>query len=674
MLPIKRLVQLTHSLFGFKQIHNNSKEIIVLDICGDKYELSTKLSTRLPLTIVLSMCLMLLMVILTDGCIFSMRLIYPNELCSDEFSYCYIFQSRFSLYKVVDQFACQPSEPVISSNVSASHALCYGFILPNQTTIDVLNQLGICTGILSIVRTLYPCIYRLARHRIGTICLIFVILGILATEIILIILQFNISYVTLTLVSLILLLLTTIILIHFKRRFIVKHIEKKIGVDLNNDGVIGSTRHHVHVSGYYAPDHRGETLVDKLERKTHVDINGDGHIGKQHFNQSGGQGLLNELEKATNIDLNGDGRIGNGPNYRSNHSHYRSPPPPHFNQAGSNSMISELERATNIDLNHDGVIGGPSRPPPFNPYHGPPPNFNSANGNSMINELEKATNIDLNHDGRIGGGPNYPPNYPPFGGPPPPPSYGQPGGGGSMINELERATNIDLNGDGRIGGGPSYPPPNFPPYGGPPYNGPPPPNFNQYGGNSMINELEKATNIDLNHDGRIGGGPSYPPNYPPFGGPPPPPSYGQPGGGSSMISELERATNIDLNGDGRIGGGPSYPPSNFPPYGGPPYNGPPPPPPNFNQYGGNSMINELERATNIDLNGDGRIGGGPSYPPPNFPPYGGPPYNGPPPPNFNQHGGNSMINELERATNIDLNGDGRIGGPPNNFPNYNQYR
>ena len=233
MLPIKRLVQLTHSLFGFKQVHSNSKEIIVLDICGDKYELSTKLSTRLPITIVLSMCLMLLMVILTDGCIFSVRLVYPNELCSDQFSYCYIFQSRFAFYKVVDQFACQPSEPVIGSNVSANYALCYGFILPNQSTIDVLNQLGICTGILSIVRTLYPFIYRLARYRIGTICLIFVILGILVTQIILIILQFQISYVTLILLTLLLLLLTTIIFIHFKRRKIRRSYLSMSTIDFN---------------------------------------------------------------------------------------------------------------------------------------------------------------------------------------------------------------------------------------------------------------------------------------------------------------------------------------------------------------------------------------------------------------------------------------------------------
>ncbi|CAF2600413.1 unnamed protein product [Rotaria sp. Silwood2] len=247
-------------------------------------------------------------------------------------------------------------------------------------------------------------------------------------------------------------------------------------------------------------------------------------------------------------------------------------------------------------------------------------------------------------------------------------SYGR---GGSLVGKLEEATHIDLNKDGRIGRGfPSfsnYHPP-YNPYGGPPH----PPNFNQSGNPSLINELEKATNVDLNHDGRIGGGPpsfsNYPPPYNPYGGPPHPPNFNQ-SGNPSLINELEKATNVDLNHDGRIGGGPpSF--SNYPqpynPYGGPPF------PPNFNQSGNPGLINELERATNIDLNHDGRIGGGPpsfsNYPPP-YNPHGGPPY----PPNFNQSGNPSLINELEKATNIDLNHDGRIGGGPAPFHNYNPY-
>ncbi|CAF3570539.1 unnamed protein product [Rotaria sp. Silwood1] len=294
-------------------------------------------------------------------------------------------------------------------------------------------------------------------------------------------------------------------------------------------------------------------------------------------------------------------------------------------------------------------------------------------GGSLVGKLEEATHIDLNKDGRIGRGypsfSNYPPTYYPYGGPPPPhpPSNFNQSGNPSLINELEKATNIDLNRDGQIGGGPA----SFPYY-SPPYNpyGGPPPNFNQSSNPGLINELEKATNIDLNRDGRIGGGSApfsnYPPTYNPYGGPPPLPlpNFNQ-SGNPGLINELEKATNIDLNRDGRIGSGPApfqnYPPT-YNPYGGPP------PPPNFQQSGNPGLINELEKATNIDLNRDGQIGGGPSSFPNYHPPYN--PYGGPPPPNFQQSGNPGLINELEKATNIDLNRDGQIGGGPPSFPNY----
>ncbi len=125
------------------------------------------------------------------------------------------------------------------------------------------------------------------------------------------------------------------------------------------------------------------------------------------------------------------------------------------------------------------------------------------------------------------------------------------------------------------------------------------------------------------------------------------------------------------------------------------------------------MVNQLEKVTHMDLNGDGRIGGyppqynqyPPAYPqnynqcygapcPPNYGPYGGPSYapnyGAPCPPQFNQYAGPSygpgygpsympapqhgagggLINQLEKVTHMDLNGDGRIGGYP---PQYNQY-
>ena len=192
---------------------------------------------------------------------------------------------------------------------------------------------------------------------------------------------------------------------------------------------------------------------------------------------------------------------------------------------GNTGLINRIEQTIGIDVNHDGRIGGlPNFTPHHPPYGSHAPHMQPpANNNGLINELERATNIDLNRDGRIGGQPNYPPQYPPYGAAPPAapfPNMYPPGNNSGLINELERATNIDLNRDGRIGGQPNYPPMGdascASAYGT--YSNPPLPSFGfNQPGDGLISELEKATNIDLNRDGRIGGPPNYPPYYPPHG-------------------------------------------------------------------------------------------------------------------------------------------------------------
>ncbi|CAF3988095.1 unnamed protein product [Adineta steineri] len=216
-LPTKRFAQLFDSLFGFK-IQNDADHIIIINICGDNFELSKKLTSRIPFALVLSMCLMVIVVVFIDGCILSMRFMYSNELCSENTPYCYLFKTRLSWYHSFHNLVCQPNESVVSSNISADHVLCYGFIVSNQTTIDIINQLGICSGILAIVETAYPLIYRFGHHPIGMICLVCLNCGILIAEVIFAIIQFQISYMTFILMNLMAFLITTIIYLQYKKR------------------------------------------------------------------------------------------------------------------------------------------------------------------------------------------------------------------------------------------------------------------------------------------------------------------------------------------------------------------------------------------------------------------------------------------------------------------------
>lgn len=126
--------------------------------------------------------------------------------------------------------------------------------------------------------------------------------------------------------------------------------------------------------------------------------------------------------------------------------------------------------------------------------------------------------------------------------------HGHGGAGGGMINQLERATHMDLNGDGRVGGGyppqhNQYGPPQYPPQYG---YAPPPPPPNQYGPPGYPPQYGQAPPYNPY------GAPGYGPQYNQYGAPPP--HHGG-GAGGGIINQLERATGMDLNGDGRIGGG-----------------------------------------------------------------------------------------------------------------------
>ncbi|CAF3599471.1 unnamed protein product, partial [Rotaria sp. Silwood2] len=80
-------------------------------------------------------------------------------------------------------------------------------------------------------------------------------------------------------------------------------------------------------------------------------------------------------------------------------------------------------------------------------------------------------------------------------------SQAQGGAGGGMMNQLEKVTHMDLNGDGRIGGGVSNAS-QYNQHGTPGH----PPNYNQYGGAPCPQNNPQY------------GGPGYGPNPHQFGG------------------------------------------------------------------------------------------------------------------------------------------------------------
>jgi len=216
-LSLPRLVTLLESVFHFKQIRQIGNDYVVIDVCGDRFELLNTIWSRLPFLFALGMCLLVVILVFIEGCIFATRHVYSTRECSIRTPNCYLFSEDLSGFHPLYNFVCEPNQPVIPSNMSASYAVCYGFVFPDQSSIDILNQLGVCTGILELVKNLYPLAYRFGREKLGRICLIILLSVLIIVEITVLSIQLNITFMTIILLTLAEVLMLNIFFLHYKR-------------------------------------------------------------------------------------------------------------------------------------------------------------------------------------------------------------------------------------------------------------------------------------------------------------------------------------------------------------------------------------------------------------------------------------------------------------------------
>ena len=216
-LSLPRLVALVEKMFHFKPIRSIGNDYVMLDVCDDKFELIDTLSSRLPFASAVGMCLLVSILVFIEGCIFSTRHVYSTRVCSTRTPNCYLFSTDLSAFKPLYNFVCEPDAPVIPSNMSASYAVCYGFVLPDQSSIDILNQLGVCTAIQELVRALYPQAYKFARGTKGLVCLIIILCLLITLEVVVLSIQINISFITVVLFTLTDVLLINIFVLHYRR-------------------------------------------------------------------------------------------------------------------------------------------------------------------------------------------------------------------------------------------------------------------------------------------------------------------------------------------------------------------------------------------------------------------------------------------------------------------------
>lgn len=202
LAPVTRLADWLEKMFDFQHEVKESNDTIILHVYDDQFELTKKFRSRVPFILALGTCVLLSILVFFEGCVFSTRHFYSDKECSERTPNCYLFKSDFTNFKPLYNFTCELELPVIPKNMSASYAICYGYVLPNQSSMDILNQLGVCQGLLYLALSVYPWLYKHGRSILGRVTLGILLVGLIIFEIVILSMQLNISFMTIVLLTL----------------------------------------------------------------------------------------------------------------------------------------------------------------------------------------------------------------------------------------------------------------------------------------------------------------------------------------------------------------------------------------------------------------------------------------------------------------------------------------
>ncbi|CAF3839127.1 unnamed protein product [Rotaria sp. Silwood1] len=97
-----------------------------------------------------------------QGCFLANARLFPNDECPDYPMDCFVSNRTHRI-----RFHCTPSrEAVFPGNITNQIAWCFGWVINLQTTKSILDQLGVCTGLMGLFTTVLAIIVYLGKSMI----------------------------------------------------------------------------------------------------------------------------------------------------------------------------------------------------------------------------------------------------------------------------------------------------------------------------------------------------------------------------------------------------------------------------------------------------------------------------------------------------------------------------
>jgi hypothetical protein len=185
MLRNRLLAELLEKLFGITRLNPSG---FLVNFSGIEIDFQSSQRFRISLICQLAVISWINILLFIDGCVMHAQHLYGNEKCPQEGSDCFILGSTSSHERI----SCQ-SDQMLFNSTATSHILCFVLIYDKQNATSILNQMGICSSVFSLLCYTLKVSCRLLRHRWGLILQTILALALLTFLIVSIVLELRVS-------------------------------------------------------------------------------------------------------------------------------------------------------------------------------------------------------------------------------------------------------------------------------------------------------------------------------------------------------------------------------------------------------------------------------------------------------------------------------------------------
>lgn len=172
LLPKRLLASLIANQFA---IPRNDKQHFVMNFSGIEIDFLASRRFRISLILQFANIIWIIMLLFVYEWILQIQLLSESDICPQKTSDCFVFKNLISNQR----FECEPRQPIMNSN--SSNILCFAWVYSDVDAIVILNQIGICSSVYSLLCLSFKLLCDFSRKLTGLILIALFTAGGIAT-------------------------------------------------------------------------------------------------------------------------------------------------------------------------------------------------------------------------------------------------------------------------------------------------------------------------------------------------------------------------------------------------------------------------------------------------------------------------------------------------------------